>query len=146
MKLIFKGDRHVLNSGSRSPGPAVDIVVQGRTLVAMSAVTYQVPAGDYDAELVPCPLGHNCQWVVLAGTLIGASLGSLTQWTGEAWFEYEVVVLDDDGTKLLHPAEGEFTLEEQARRIAAGIITDRRVIDQHHQLVAAKGRTNHTPA
>lgn len=41
---------------------------------------YLLPAGTYEIEEIKCPLGHDCNWYVLKGTLIGASVESLTQW------------------------------------------------------------------
>jgi hypothetical protein len=41
---------------------------------------YLLPAGTYEVEEIPCPLGYDCNWYVLKGTLIGAAVGALTQW------------------------------------------------------------------
>ncbi len=39
-----------------------------------------IPAGTHDVERIPCPTGHDCNWLVLKGTKIGASEGSWRQW------------------------------------------------------------------
>ena len=40
-----------------------------------------IDAGSHEVEKIPCPLGHKCDWLVLKGTKIGASVGSWTQWS-----------------------------------------------------------------
>lgn len=66
-----------------------------------------IPAGRHEVERIPNPFGHNNSWLVLKGTLIGASEGSWREWkNGELadnphhpnfgkpidWKEFEVVI------------------------------------------------------
>jgi len=68
-----------------------------------------IPAGTYEIERIPCPLGYDCNWLVLKGTFIGASEAFWRQWrNGEIasnpehpnfgkpidWDEFEVVIQD----------------------------------------------------
>ncbi len=71
-----------------------------------------IEPGVYEARLVPNPHGHDAPWIVLEGTLTGASEGSLRQWVegmelDKKWKERVkeralptdpwVVVYDDNG-------------------------------------------------
>jgi hypothetical protein len=40
-----------------------------------------IEAGRHEVEKIPSPHGHNCDWLVLKGTKIGASVGSWRQWS-----------------------------------------------------------------
>lgn len=72
--------------------------------------TTKIPAGTHEVERIPCPHGYDCNWLVLKGTLIGASEGSWRQWGDDGaivvdpsdpnygkpidWGEFEVVIQD----------------------------------------------------
>jgi hypothetical protein len=60
-----------------------------------------IPVGRHEVERVRCPLGHDCNWLVLKGTLIGGAEGFWRDWrNGDLnddgqpidWGEFEVVV------------------------------------------------------
>lgn len=53
-----------------------------------------IPAGTHEVERVPCPLGYPCNWLVLKGTLIGASEGSWRQWDHTTNDDFKVTVVD----------------------------------------------------
>lgn len=42
--------------------------------------TYNLPPGKYKLQRIKCPIGHNCHWLVLKDTKIGASEGWWRQW------------------------------------------------------------------
>lgn len=56
------------------------------------AFKVDIPAGRYEVERVPCPLGHNCNWLVLLGTKTGATEGSFRQWVGIRWGQFRVEI------------------------------------------------------
>jgi hypothetical protein len=71
------------------------------------AVQTTIPAGRHEIERIKCPVGHDCNWLVLKGTLIGGSEGSWRQWINGSdcygenhpkagqpidWKEFEVVI------------------------------------------------------
>ena len=59
--------------------------------------------GEYEVERIPNPYGHeNAPWIVLKGTKIGSTEGSIRQWWNETenW-EPWVKLYDDDGS-ILH--------------------------------------------
>ncbi len=57
-----------------------------------------IEPGTYTVERIPCPTGHNCTWIVLKGTKVGAAEGSIRQWENckEPW----VYLYDDNGNRL----------------------------------------------
>jgi hypothetical protein len=119
----------------------------------------EFPAGTYACHLESNPGGHKGQWVVMddyspiggtpspipADTKVGASLNSITQWAGEAWEENEVILLDDQGTQMIHHREGLYSYEAQGKRITTGIITDAGVIQKHNEAMIAKGLPTVSP-
>ena len=57
-------------------------------------VKTSISAGKHEIELVKNPLGFDAPWLVLKGTLIGASEVSWRQWSGPEWDEWQVVIED----------------------------------------------------
>lgn len=70
-------------------------------------VAYKLPAGRHELERVPCPLGHNCNWLVLKGTKIGMSENFWKDWKNGTiadvpghpnfgkpidWGEFEIII------------------------------------------------------
>lgn len=56
--------------------------------------THIIPIGTHEVERIPNPLGYPGYWIVLKGTLIGASEGSWRQWEGNKWGDFEVILKD----------------------------------------------------
>lgn len=69
----------------------------------------KIPAGTHEIEKIPNPAGYSGNWLVLKGTLIGASEGSWRQWApGQMndapdhenfgkeidWEEFTVIIID----------------------------------------------------
>lgn len=61
MRLVLKRDWEVLDGSEK-----------GKAVV--------ISQGCHEIERIPCPNGHPCFWLVLKGTLIGASEGSWREW------------------------------------------------------------------
>jgi hypothetical protein len=68
-----------------------------------------VEPGTYEVERIPCPLGYDCNWLVLVGTLTGMAEGAWRQWTNGVladmpghpnfgkpidWGEFEIQFID----------------------------------------------------
>jgi hypothetical protein len=98
-----------------------------------------IPPNTYPCHLEPNPLGFSGQWLIIDepfkedGVKVGASLNSMTQWAGEGWEEYEVILIDDKGERVV-PEAGLFTWEKVGQRIAEGLITNPRIIEQYNKL------------
>jgi len=75
MQLILKRDWKVCNALDLTDLPTISI-------------------GTHEVERIKNPLGYPGYWIVLKGTLIGASEGSWRQWEGEKWNDFEVILKD----------------------------------------------------
>lgn len=54
-----------------------------------------IPSGQHEVERIDNPLGYpDAPWLVLKGTLIGATEGFWRQWDGPKWGEFEVTIED----------------------------------------------------
>jgi hypothetical protein len=147
MKVIFKRDYRLIDADHFHDKPDRPVELQQPHNVTITPVCqryYSVPAGEYEAELMPNPMGFGGVWLVLKNTRIGASLGSLTQWAGEAWGKSEVIVLDDDGKQVIDPEQGYYTLEMLRDKIVSGEINHPDVVARYNHLAAAKD-PNHQP-
>jgi len=92
MTLILKRDWEAINA-SRGESP--------RT---------KIPAGRHEVERIPNPFGHGGAWLVLKGTLIGASEGSWRQWRpGQT---PDVPETDPDHTRIIDWGDYEVVIEE----------------------------------
>ncbi len=97
MKIFYQGNNvHSLIGHGAAPET---ITVQGRVLKCTAFdsryVHYSIPRGEYECQKVPNPfLFSETTFIALCGTpeglVIGATLGSISQWSGEAWDEYEI--------------------------------------------------------
>jgi len=52
-----------------------------------------IPAGRYEMLCIDCPLGHDCEWYVIKGTMVGMACAALEQWkdprNDEFYVEFE---------------------------------------------------------
>lgn len=53
-----------------------------------------ISIGTHEVERIKNPLGYSGNWIVLKGTLIGASEESWRQWEGDKWDNFEVILED----------------------------------------------------
>jgi RimJ/RimL family protein N-acetyltransferase len=53
-----------------------------------------ISIGIHEVERIPNPYGYSGYWIVLKGTLIGASEGFWRQWEGKEWDDFEVILKD----------------------------------------------------
>jgi hypothetical protein len=51
-----------------------------------------IDPGEHELERIHCPLGHDCNWLVLKGTLIGASEGWWRDWSEPKYDEFQIVI------------------------------------------------------
>lgn len=56
-------------------------------------------SGEFELERIPCPTGHDCNWLVVKGTLIGAS--------ENFWRDNPPEIDEESGKKIVD----DFTLE-----------------------------------
>lgn len=142
MLLVVRGDYVHTWTYFGSAKPLDNIQCQGKTLrLTQNLHThplcgYELAKGRYFISKVWVPQ-YNSDWFVVDGFQIGASCGSVLQWTGMAWGINELRVYDN-GTLLLNPPEDEawfnvsnYTLDAQEERIRSGIITNQAVIARH---------------
>jgi len=70
---------------------------------------YTLPPGTYQLERIACPLGHRCNWLVIAGTVIGMAEGAWQDWrngtlngAGEPidWGEFAIDIVEKPGLAL----------------------------------------------
>lgn len=53
-----------------------------------------ISIGVHEVERIKNPFGYSGYWIVLKGTLIGASEKSWRQWEDKEWDEFEVILKD----------------------------------------------------
>lgn len=53
-----------------------------------------ISIGTHEVERIKNPLGYSGYWIVLKGTLIGASEKSWRQWEDVEWADFEVILKD----------------------------------------------------
>ncbi len=94
MKLIFKKSFGLIDAGPTLFG---DKIVQGRAFAPDGSGRRLVPIGEYNAQQIPNPYDHEMPWIIISGSMIGASVASLTQWGDDG-----IIVLDDNGNKVPH--------------------------------------------
>lgn len=70
-----------------------DVSESGITLVSWEGETLReyiyVPAGIYDIELIDCPVGYDCKWLVIKGTLVGMAERAMREW-GPEYGDWEI--------------------------------------------------------
>ena len=147
MKIFYQGNEvHSMIAKGNAPE---SVAVQGRILrraeTSIDTILphYMIPRGEYECEPVPNPfLKKDAIFIALCGTpeglTIGATIGSLVQWSGDGWDEFEIKLFDNDGSQIPdHTGDVPFyTMEEQGKRIADGTINSNSVIARHQARLA----------
>lgn len=143
MKLFFQGNNvHSLLAVGDGPFPET-LIVQGRefrrsTPEGNHYTHYLVERGEYEVCPMMNPFGITDKpFIALCESpiVVGATIGSLTQWSGDGWDEYEIKLIDEDGGQIFGEHES-YTMEEQGKRIADGTIQSNLVIARHNDRLA----------
>jgi len=50
----------------------------------------KLPPGTHRMERIRCPAGHDCNWLVLSGTQLGAAEGFWRDWGAEGYDDFRV--------------------------------------------------------
>lgn len=97
------------------------INLSGNNCPVIKADSVYLLPGIYQMESIVNPYGHKSAWLQVQGTKIGNDITSLLQFSGDAFNEYRVEILYENGVSLYN-LNGPYTLEQQNYKIKNGII------------------------
>lgn len=136
MLLVVRGDhRHTwIYYGDLTPNQWPEAIpCQGKVLRKDKCRGYSLPKGRFNISIVRNRM-YDANWYALDGFPVGASCGSVLQWAGQAWEDFELEI-HDKGQRLIHETDGLYTLEMQEERIREGVITEPSTIRKHRRLM-----------